>query len=56
MAAPARRIGEALATWIKAHAVDAARPMLLQVGKMTDDQLRQAFRSMDPLAATPLSP
>ena len=50
-----RRIGELLIGWMKAHAaeiadLDPARPMLLQIDKLTDDQLREAFRSMDPLA------
>jgi hypothetical protein len=50
-----RRIGEALAQWMRAHAeeiaaLDRARPMLLQVDKLTDDQLRVSFRSIDPLA------
>jgi hypothetical protein len=53
-----RRIGAALTAWMKAHGseiagLDAARPMLLQVETMTDEQLRRAFRSMDPLAAAP---
>ena len=50
-----RRIGGALGVWMKAHAaeiagLDPSRPMLLQVENLTDDQLRSAMRSMDPLA------
>jgi hypothetical protein len=50
-----RRIGAALAQWMKLHAkeiagLDVARPMLTQVEKLTDDQMRAAFRSIDPLA------
>ena len=51
-----RRIGALLTAWMRAHAaatsgLDQGKPMLLQVDKLTDDQLREAFRSMDPLAA-----
>ena len=40
---------------MRAHAaeitgLEANRPMLAQVDKLSDDQLRTAFRSMDPLA------
>lgn len=50
-----RRIGQALAQWMRAHAdeiaaLDRAKPMLLQLDKLTDDQLRASFRSIDPLA------
>lgn len=50
-----RRIGEALNGWMRAHAadiagLDLAKPMLTQLDKLTDDQLREAFRSIDPLA------
>jgi hypothetical protein len=50
-----RRIGEALTAWMRAHAseisgLDRSRPMLLQLDKLTDDQLRNSFRSLDPLA------
>jgi hypothetical protein len=50
-----RRIGKALSAWMHAHeaeiaGVDPSRPMLSQVDKLTDDQMREAFRSMDPLA------
>lgn len=50
-----RRIGRLLNDWMRAHAaaiegLDPNKAMLLQVDKLTDDQLRQAFRSMDPLA------
>ncbi|MBV8517416.1 MAG: hypothetical protein JO197_08445 [Acidobacteria bacterium] len=50
------RIGEGLVAWMKAHAreiagLDAAKPLLPQLDKLTDAQLRAAIRSMDPLAA-----
>ncbi|HSP16516.1 MAG TPA: hypothetical protein VLV78_17360 [Thermoanaerobaculia bacterium] len=50
-----RRIGKALSAWMRAHqaeisGVDPSRPMLSQVDKLSDDQLREAFRSFDPLA------
>jgi hypothetical protein len=50
-----RRIGEALTAWMRGHAseiagLDRSRPMLLQLDKLTDDQLRDSFRSLDPLA------
>ena len=50
-----RRIGGLLTQWMRDHAdrivgIDTARPMLLQVDKLIDEQLRDAFRSMDPLA------
>jgi hypothetical protein len=53
-----RRIGAALGAWMKAHAteilgLEESRPMLLQVDKLSDDQLRAAFRSMDPWVTRP---
>ena len=50
-----RVLSAALTAWMKAHAaeirgLDRTRPMLMQVEKLTDEQLRAAFRSMDPLA------
>ncbi len=50
-----RRIGALLAQWMRDHAssisgLDPQKAMLLQVDRLSDDQLRQAFRSMDPLA------
>src|SRR6266852_5644902 len=50
-----RRIGTLLTEWMRTHAtsiagLDIQKPMLVQVDKLTDDQLREAFRSMDPLA------
>jgi hypothetical protein len=50
-----RRIGKALSAWMRAHqaeiaGVDPSRPMLSQVDRLSDDQLREAFRSFDPLA------
>lgn len=50
-----RRIGKGLTAWMTAHigeiaAADPAKAMLTQVDKLTDDQLRSAFRSLDPLA------
>jgi hypothetical protein len=50
-----RRIGALLTQWMRDHrasiaGLDENTPMLLQADKLTDDQLRQAFRSMDPLA------
>ncbi len=50
------RIMQGLVQWIAAHAAeirgfDLSRPALPQLDKLTDDQLRAAFRSMDRLAA-----
>ena len=44
-----------LLRWMRAHAreiqgLDVSRPLLPQLPLLTDDQLRAAFRSMDPLA------
>jgi hypothetical protein len=51
-----RRIAAALAVWMKQHAgeiagLDAQKPLLPQFDKLTDEQIRGAFRSLDPLAA-----
>jgi hypothetical protein len=50
-----KRIAEGLVAWMKAHAgeikgLDAGTPLLPQLDRLTDEQLRAAFRSMDPLA------
>lgn len=50
-----RRIFEGVTAWMKGHAagiagLDASKPLLAQLDKLTDDQLRAAFRSLDPLA------
>lgn len=49
------RIMKGLVKWMKRHrreiaALDPRRPLLPQFDRLTDDQIRQAFRSMDPLA------
>jgi hypothetical protein len=54
--ANARVLAGAVA-WMRAHAreiagLDAARPLLPQLDKLTDEQLRAAFVSQDPLAVT----
>jgi hypothetical protein len=51
-----KRVAEGLVAWMKAHAgeiagLDTGAPLLPQLDKLTDGQLRDAFRSMDPLAA-----
>jgi len=50
-----RRIAQALFVWMKAHTaeiagVDASKPLMLQLDKLTEDQLRAAARAADPLA------
>lgn len=50
-----KRIAEGLVAWMKGHAgeiprLDASAPLLPQLDKLTDEQLKAAFRSMDPLA------
>jgi hypothetical protein len=50
-----RRIMQGLVRWMEAHrseitGLDSALPLLSQLRRLTDDQLRTAFRSMDPLA------
>ncbi len=49
------RIMRGLVAWMAAHATGIAdletdRPLLPQLDRLTDEQLRAAFRSMDPLA------
>jgi len=49
------RIMSGLAAWIRDHAneiraLDPSRPLLPQLPLLTEEQLRRAFRSMDPLA------
>jgi hypothetical protein len=49
------RIVQGLVAWIEAHAdeiegLDLSRPLLPQLDLLTDDQLRAAARSLDPLA------
>ncbi len=49
------RIMKELVQWMSAHSkeiqgFDGSSPILPQLDKLTDDQLRAAFRSMDPLA------
>jgi hypothetical protein len=49
------RIMKGLAAWMEAHAreipgLDASRPLLPQFDRLTDEQMREAFRSMDPWA------
>jgi hypothetical protein len=50
-----RRIFEGVSAWMRTHAseiggLDVSKPLLAQFDKLTDDQIRAAFRSMDPLA------
>ncbi len=50
-----RRIMEGLLRWMRAHVeeiqgLDVTRPLLPQLDRLTNDQLRAAMRSMDPLA------
>lgn len=50
-----RQIFEGLIQWMRAHAsqiagLDPSKPILLQFDKLTDEQMKDAFRSMDPLA------
>ena len=49
------RVMYGLTRWMRAHVAeirgfDAKQPVLTQLPLLTDDQLRRAFRSMDPLA------
>jgi hypothetical protein len=49
-------IVQSLVVWLEAHAdevdgLDPGRPMLPQLDLLSDEQLRAAARSMDPLAA-----
>lgn len=50
-----QRLLEGIVAWMKEHAAEIAglvpqSPLLPQLDKLSDDQLRAAFRSMDPLA------
>ncbi len=50
-----RRIFEGVTKWMRAHAteiagLEVAKPLLPQFDKLTNEQIRSAFRSMDPLA------
>ena len=50
-----RKIFEGLVKWMRTNTaqipgVDPSRPILAQFDKLTDDQMKNAFRSMDPLA------
>lgn len=50
-----KRIMQALVAWMDKHraaikGLDPARPLLPQFDKLTDDQMREAMRSMDPAA------
>jgi hypothetical protein len=50
-----RRVANDLAQWMRAHAgeikdVDKSKPLMLQLDKLTDDQIRAAARAADPLA------
>lgn len=49
------RIMKGLVAWMDAHggeipSLDRSRPILPQFDRLTDDQMRAAFRSMDPWA------
>jgi hypothetical protein len=50
-----QKIMKGLVSWMKMHAgevpkLDPERPLLPQFDRLTDDQIRAAFRSMDPMA------
>jgi hypothetical protein len=52
------RIMKGLDKWMKAHAseitnLDTSRPLLPQFDRLNDEQMRAAFRSMDPWLQTP---
>jgi len=52
------RIMKGLVAWMEAHAreipsLDPSSPMLPQFDRLTDEQIRAAFRSMDPWGDTP---
>jgi hypothetical protein len=45
-----------LVAWMQAHAqkipaIDTSRPLLPQFDRLTNEQIREAYRSMDPWAA-----
>jgi hypothetical protein len=49
------RVCEGVTAWMRAHAreiagLDVAKPLLPQLDKLSDEQLRAAFRSLDPFA------
>ena len=49
------RVLRGVEQWMRAHAaaiagLEAAKPLLPQMDRLTDEQLREAFRSQDPLA------
>lgn len=53
-----KRVMKGIVAWMKKHRseikdFDAAQPVLLQLPLLTDEQLRQAVRTMDPLAKKP---
>ncbi len=57
-AAANERVLRGIVGWMRAHAAeiagfDAAAPTLPQLDRLTDDQLRAAFRSLDPLRTQP---
>lgn len=50
-----RRVAEGVTKWMHEHAgeiagLDATKPLMPQLDKLTDEQIRAAFRSLDPLA------
>jgi hypothetical protein len=50
-----RRVANDLAQWMRAHAgeikdADKSKPLMLQLDKLNDDQIRAAARAADPLA------
>ena len=52
------RVLRGIVAWMRKHAADIAgfdpaAPTLTQLDRLTDDQLRVAFRSLDPLALHP---
>jgi len=56
-----KRALEGVVGWMRTHAaeisgLEAAKPLLPQLDKMTDTQLREAFRSIDPLAKATATP
>jgi hypothetical protein len=53
------RIMKGLVAWMTAHAaeipaLDPSRPLLPQFDRLTYEQMREAFRAMDPWAKTPV--
>jgi hypothetical protein len=48
-----RRLMEGVTAWMRANAIaslDPAKPLMPQIDKLSDEQLRAAFRSLDPYA------